>query len=538
MPPKKSSCSTRSTTQFQMYISQLLMKKPDKIKLLLARALMHDEYLRDFSGQVHANECMFSFPDSDWFGVYLLDKNENPVWGEDGAQKMYFKLDYQLNSEGLPVDASIKSNTITFETPDELLVNGEEMKGCVIKPSGKCGNPESKKSKKKKSAVNADDYESDDEETPAAILENLQSAGSSANASKKKMPRDYFEKLGSKSLIIDWMITNMKPGEIFKCIERGSLSAEDVKQAKEILGVNDEGSASDVIQSLTAPEIHGMVRVVTKEQIIASANKIKNKEQKKKAIVSMCKRAGIHKYRYRPGKNGKPGFIIDADDDPADEQDVLEECATKEEKRIKKMLKITSISQSVKGMTKQNLINYQGGNVPIPYSMMTFVRRFFPDPLIKDYQERNGLLYGKIQSGNEDGTLYYYKLGDILGKDLKALDKRVKTELFEYQGGNVPIPYSMKSVVQQLFPPPLIKDYQNRDGELYGKIQSEREGGSVSYYKLGDILGKDLKSLESRIQKGTVSFGKRTFSFGRRKQMRKGLKITFLRKDLRTVTRM
>ena len=520
------------------------MKKPEKIKLMIARALMHDEYLRDFSGQVHANECVFSYPDSDWYGVYLLDKKDNPVWGEDGAKKMYFKLEYQLDDEGLPKDASIKQKTITFEPPDELLKDGQEIKGCIVTPSGKCGNPESKR--KKKSTVNPEDFEdSDDEDTPSNILQGLQGTPGVGATGKKKMPRDYFEKLGSKSLIIDWMLANMKPAEIFKCIERGNLSSEDVAQAQEILGTagggggGPSGSVAGMIGQLS-----GSSSMVTKEQIMAAAKRIKNPEQRKKAIVGMCKRARINKYRYKPGRNGKPGMIIDDDDDFVEEGVALEECAEKEAKRIKNMMKIQSISSSLKGMTKKKLFTYEGGNTPLPYSMMTFVRKLFPPPLIKDYQDHNGLLYGKIQSEMDPGgTIYYYKLGDILGKDLKALHERTKGQiegmkkmLFTYEGGNTPLPYSMLAQVKSVFPPPFIKEYTNRDGLLYGKIQSGVEDGTVYYYKLGDILGNDLKSLDKRISAGTVSFGKRRGTgFGKRRGAVK--KVSTLRKDLKSVSK-
>ena len=80
MPPRKDpdakmNCSKRSVNPFQTYVNHLITKKPEKIKLLIARALMNDDYLMDFNGQVHANECVFSYPDSNWYSVYLLNNN-------------------------------------------------------------------------------------------------------------------------------------------------------------------------------------------------------------------------------------------------------------------------------------------------------------------------------------------------------------------------------------------------------------------------------------------------------------------------------
>ena len=65
-PGEKLDCSKRSSTSFQTYVGNLVQKKQDKIKLLLARALMNEDMLEDFHGQIHANECVFCYPDSNW----------------------------------------------------------------------------------------------------------------------------------------------------------------------------------------------------------------------------------------------------------------------------------------------------------------------------------------------------------------------------------------------------------------------------------------------------------------------------------------
>ena len=145
-PGEKLDCSRRSITPFQSYVNSLITKKPEKIKMLLARALMNDDTLMDFNGQIHANECVFSYPDSNWYSVYLINGNGKKYWGDSGAQKFYFQMDFQTNAEGLPIDAFPVNGTL--ETPDELMVNGIEIKNCVLKENGKCGNPESKKKKK------------------------------------------------------------------------------------------------------------------------------------------------------------------------------------------------------------------------------------------------------------------------------------------------------------------------------------------------------------------------------------------------------
>jgi hypothetical protein len=428
-PGEKMDCSKRSVTPFQTYVNHLITKKPEKIKMLLARALMNEDSLMDFNGQVHANECVFSYPDSNWYSVYLINRQGEIYYGESGAKKFYFQMDFRTNDEGVVIDAEIINGTTT--TPEELMINGSEMKNCVIKESGKCGNPESKKKKKKSGAtVQEEDYT--EGETPEEILQSLSTVPLTAGA-KQKMPRDYFESLGSKSLIIDWMIANMKPNEIFKCIQKGSLSAQDLQQAESLLlggGAGPSGTDTvtqqeieSVINSFTPTEIQGMIKTVTKAELEAAINRITNRERKKDAIVSLCRRAGVKGYNFKVNAKGAI-LITDSDGDIIDTGEVIEKCAAREEYRIKKLLKIQSISQDVKQgkLSMESLINYRGGNTPLPYTLKASVQKNFPS--IRKYENREGLLYASIPGGtDEDGDLFYYKVDDLLGRDLTKVYK-------------------------------------------------------------------------------------------------------------------
>jgi len=540
-PGEPMDCSKRSITPFQTYVNHLITKKPEKIKALLARALMNDDSLMDFNGQIHANECVFSYPDSNWYSVYLMDKSGKIYWGKTGAQKFYFQMDFKMEGE-IPVDAVPINGTL--ETPKELMVGGVEIKNCVIR-NGKCANPEAKQKKKK--VVNNFDDEPDEEETSEEVLASLSgvplTAGGSASGKKEKMPRTYFESLGSKSLIIDWMIANMKPDEIFKCIQRGSLSAEDVQQAQSILDTMPSGGVAEhagpsgmtqqqldtLVQSYTPAQIHSMIKVVTKEEIVNALSRIKDPLRKRQTIISTCKRCGIKKYSLTTNAKGKP-ILVDEDGDIVDINEVMEECAEREAYRIKKLLKINSIAQDVKqgGLSKQDLINYRGGNEPLPYGLMASVKRHFP--LIRKYKNQDGLLYGSIPSEiNEDGSIEYYVIGDILGKDLRKLEtvtrsEVTKQELMSYRGGNQPLPYSLIDFVKLHFP--LIKKYKNQDGLLYGSIPSEINGTDISYYVVGDILGKDLRKLDNMMSHSGMSFGR---------SFRKSIPLRRLKMDLRKI---
>jgi hypothetical protein len=441
-PGEPLDCSRRSVNPFQTYVNHLITKKPEKISLLLARALMNDDALMDFNGKIHANECVFSYPNSNWYSVYLLDDNGKMFWGNKGAQKFYFQMEFKINEQGVPVDAFPLNGT--FEVPDELKINGVEMKNCVIK-NGKCANPEPSVKKKKKT-IKEEDYEEEQEETSQQILESLKGTPATATGAKQKMPRDYFEKLGSKALIIDWMIANMKPDEIFKCIQSGSLSSDDVKQAKSILESGPAATSSaeagpsgiteqeikELMGTHTPAQIQNIVRTLTKQDLVKAISRIKDPSRKRNQIISVCRRAGITKYSLKVSPKGKATIVDDEGEVVDDISEIIDECATKEAFRIRRLLKLKSISQDIKqgGLSKQDLMDYRGGNVRIPYSLMASVKRHFP--LIRKYENRNGDLFASIPSEiDEDGQVSYFVVDDLLGKDLKKLDKKMQAA-----GGN------------------------------------------------------------------------------------------------------
>ena len=508
-PGEPLECSRRSVTPFQTYVNHLITKKPEKIKALLARALLNEGYLEDFNGQVHANECVFSYPDSNWYAVYLINrKTGESYFGEDGARKFYFQMDFKIDDDGVPVDATPVNGTL--ETPDELMVGGVEIKNCIVK-NGKCANPESKKKKKK--TVSVEDYEEPEEgETPEEILESLQQQ-TGKTGTKQKMPRTYFESLRSKNLIIEWMIANMKPDEIMKCIQRGSLTAEEMQQAESILDSRPSGSDVEEIQALkesfSPAQINKMIKTVTKNQLVNAMKNITDANRRRKIIISTCNRAGVKKYSLQTNSKGK-FVIVDQDGDTVDDiNEVIETCAEKEAFRIRKLLKLKSISQDFKtgNNSKAQLIAY--GKKPLPYFLIASVKRHFP--LIRKYTNNSGELYASIPGGvDEDGEIYYYKVADVTGNDLAKLDKLMqqgvfgvsREELIAY--GKKVLPFSLKDSVKQYYP--LIRKYTNNNGELYASIPGGLdEDGEMYYYKVADVTGNDLAKLDS--MKGIVSFG-------------------------------
>lgn len=520
-PSEPLECSGRSVTPYQTYVNHLITKKPEKIKALLARALNGDGYLEDFNGQVHANECVFSYPDSNWYSVYLVNrKTGEPYWGEDGAKKYYFQLDVGTDNDGV-LDAAIVNGTT--ETPDELMRDGVEIKNCSVK-NGKCANPEPKKKKKK--AVKEEDFEDEEQgETPEEILESLKKQTGKTGGTKQKMPRTYFESLRSKNLIIEWMITNMKSDEIMKCIQRGNLTAEEVQQAENILDSRPEsggsgsgtagGIASEIEalkESFSPSEIDKMIKVVTKKQLVDAMKRITDVNRRRQLIITTCRRAGVKKYSITTNSKGK-SVIVDEDGDPVDDiNDVIDICAEKEAFRIRKLLKLKSISQDFnKGnRSKAQLIAY--GKKVLPYVLIASVKRHFP--MIRKYTNRDGELYASIPGGMDDGEVYYFKVADVTGNDLAKLDAMSQQGVFGVSRkdliayGNKVLPFSLKDSVKQYYP--LIRKYTNQDGELYASIPGGiDDDGEIYYFKVADVTGKDLAKLDAMSLPGNVSFGKR-----------------------------
>ena len=66
---------------------------------------------------------MFSYPNSDWYSVYLVDDNGEQYWDTETGnyKKFYFKINVSPDGK----DAGINKSTMRYEPPDELLDSDE-----------------------------------------------------------------------------------------------------------------------------------------------------------------------------------------------------------------------------------------------------------------------------------------------------------------------------------------------------------------------------------------------------------------------------
>jgi len=337
-------CGKRSTAKFMR-----LLKNPGKISILLARALLNDDLLDFFDGQESASECIFSYPDSEWFSIYLVDENGNKFWevddetGEIVHPKYYFQL--TEDEDGNP---RIDTEVATTELPRELIdpYTGRELENCKL--SGSSCTGVAPKAPKEVAAPKAPVARAA-RATPGpklvspellAGLQNLTiSEGSGPSKKPEKITRDFFEGMKSKDVIVDWMIKNMDRKDLIKCIERGALSATEVSEAESLADVETAAEVTPEMvaaaQDMSESKFKELLKKAAKDAIKESLPK--DLDSRKQAVVDLCTRAGITGYSVMKNKKGFLK-IIDPDEEPVEEADInklIDQCATSESARLK-----------------------------------------------------------------------------------------------------------------------------------------------------------------------------------------------------------
>jgi hypothetical protein len=359
MVPTGPPCKGRSVKKLQGFM-RYIGNDTSKINILLARALLNDDLLDVFDGYPHANECAFSYPDSDWYSVYLLDEDGNKVWDpEAGHIKLYFKIIVDGS------DAHIDESTMTNDTPPDLIdpYTGKEILNCVVSGSSCTGS----RTKAPKSSGGPSSSTRPVGRPPATAravgrpsvnimpspivppdilsgLENLTiGPGPAVHKPSERITRDYFEEMKSKDVIVDWMIKNMSRSDLIKCIEKGAVSASDISEARSLVGdysSEEEEVLVKAAKSMPESEFKKMLKKATKESIKDTLSKISDPVAKKNAIVDLCTRAGIPGYSVRANKKGI-FKIYDPDEDQIDEGDInelLDTCASNESIRLKSVI--------------------------------------------------------------------------------------------------------------------------------------------------------------------------------------------------------
>jgi hypothetical protein len=361
----------------------MIKKNPAKIDILLARALLNDEQLDRFDGQGGASECVFSYPNKDWFGVYLVDSAGNKVeWGE-GYMKYYFKL--KVNKMGS--DAAVTEGTV--DLPDDLKdADGNEIDHCVLRGT-KCGDPDSMrvkpapKGRTPKVVVTERDEPAPrvaSQVSPVLLqqLEDLslgsgKSSGKSSakpSAQPSTITREFFEQMKTKEMIVEWMIKNMDPKDLIKCVKKGSLSRGDLEEAEKLasseiseyseypeIGAGPSGTSGltnadlevlEMARNIPESELTRMLKKVTKESISELINRISDKTEKKKQLIFLCKRAGINKYSTQTRRGVLRLFEGDDQIDDEEIPKIVDECAAKESTKLRRKLLGSTVRTNIK----------------------------------------------------------------------------------------------------------------------------------------------------------------------------------------------
>jgi hypothetical protein len=348
-------CKSRSAAKFQRFIG----KDPSKINVLLARALLRDDLLDVFDGQPSASECTFSYPESDWFSVFLVDEDGNKFWDtEQGHMKLYFKVDMDD-----PNDPYIIEETMTNDVPPELInpATGMEIENCKLSGSSCTGTrPKAPKAPAapKAAAVKAAGAPRGRPSAAAtavptlvspSILAGLQNLTISEGAGPsrpskvpEKITRDFFESMKSKDVIVDWMIKNMDRKDLIKCVEKGALSAAEVSEAEALAEVEPSTEVTpemvEAAEVMPESKFKELLKKAAKDAIKEALPK--DLDSRKQAVVGLCTRAGITGYSVMKNKKGVLK-IIDPDEEPVEESDInglIDQCATSESVRLKAVI--------------------------------------------------------------------------------------------------------------------------------------------------------------------------------------------------------
>ena len=296
MPPKP--CSARSTTALQDYINQLDKKQETKLRSQFAKALQSIGYLGKFDKNIFgANECMFSYPPpfDKWYSIYLKDDDGNQYWDYSGtkATKLYFEIDVS--------DTDPKITNMSITAPADM----KDDRNCMMSSNGKCVGPpkEAKEPKIKEPTIKAVKESkpvksSSEDKASADILRVIEpmNVGTASSTRKKQEPRQFFENMEDKTLIVSWMLKNMNLDDIHTCIKRGGLSQEDIQRANAIRSESSQssGGVDNLVESVKQMSISD----VKEASQLVSAEELRKKitgepAERRKKLVSICKKNNI-----------------------------------------------------------------------------------------------------------------------------------------------------------------------------------------------------------------------------------------------------
>ena len=321
-------CSERSKTALSSYIG----KDPAKIKNVLAQVLANEGRLDMYALKPDLNECMMSYPDSDWYGVYVTDQNGNKYFkGIDGNVVegiYYFKVKM--------VSGKPYADEGTFELPKEL----ENVSPCTISEKGNCVNPPKATNLKTSKIKLPDDIVSGIEVMsinktkqanvmpPSNMLRPTKSVPQKGTYDKKM-----FEAM-PKEKIIDFMISNLDIKDLANCVlDDVTMTSEDKAVIEKITQSVPSSSSSyeEQPKELSNEELSKIrkkyIREITRP-ILALGN-----DERVAAMIKYLDESGV----------------TDVPDDPDDIEDLFEETVNKRADKYIKLGKFSAFGKYRKG---------------------------------------------------------------------------------------------------------------------------------------------------------------------------------------------
>jgi len=411
------SCTGRDIKALQDYVKDGSLPKG-----FLANMLNKSGLLREFEAVPKSNECEFSFPKSDWFGVYITDTDGNffldPRTGEDTEGIMYFRI---KTVGSVP---SIDTDSVTFTRPAEL----NNIKPCIIE-NGKCAVPKETKEVKPrqpraaKSTGSPAGTVSAAAVTPAIeqMIESLQ-VGVKAAQPKMNIPREELEKMDHNTLI-NWVSQHMYPEDLNNCVRSGNnITPDDLSILGDIESTNTDMSAMRAAANMEPSMVQKMFSSISRTDIINRVNKQANK---KDAIIRLCNDAGLN-YTLANSRTGP--IIKDIYGETITDDKALSECASVSAIRARNILaqQMQTARSRARKITAGKYPEYQGARQGPSGTSSSQGPSQGPS--------REQILVDDMIGAMEEGDLdYIAEIANVVGLDVSVINGKLYT-------GDVPIP--------------------------------------------------------------------------------------------------
>ena len=240
----------------------------------------------------------------------------------------------------------------------------------------------------------------------------------------------------------------MDHSDIVKCIQRGSLTPEQVRQAEAVAGMDAGASGSgtgailseeeltfitEALTGMSTKEAKAALTKVTKDELVAFLKKVTDPGRKAQKIVALCKYAGLKNVKVvEKTRTGKPTiytiFDNQGEEVAADEiNDIINTCAEKEAFRVAKILKLWSISADYKKQTaaQQQLSSKLKGKGPASSVTVESITSQINSLQGKDKKEkiveicRGFGINFTIEEKNRTGKSTLYKLMDENNEEIQ-----------------------------------------------------------------------------------------------------------------------